>query len=313
MRLSVHSGRLRALFLSGCAIAVLSAAPAAHASTVSEANGTLNVAASPGEANNLTIAPWGFGVAVTDKGTKNGAPVGLTVGIGCWRLSTNSATCGRPMKGVSVNLGDGDDVVDLRDGLTDSLVCGAGNDSGSAETADSVAADCEAVTKPSTPVDPPVTTDPPVDTPVTVDPPVVTPPPANSVPPSIPAQTVGISASGVATVRVACPVGSGGCNGVVTITLPGATTARHAKATVAPSPTGLKIGSAKFKLAAGKSKGVPVRLSKRGRQRILRGRKQRRAKITVTTQAADGTANVITQNVTLHAPAKPKKRHKGHK
>jgi hypothetical protein len=316
MRLSVHSGRLRALLVSGCAIAVLAAAPAAHASSVSEANGTLNITAAIGEANNVSIAQWGFGLKITDTGTKSGFPVGLTVGVGCWRLSSNSATCARPTQGASVNLGDGDDVVDLRDGVTDSLVCGPGNDGGNAETDDSVAADCEAVAKPVIPVDPPVTTDPPVDTPVTVDPPVVTPPPANSVPPSIPAQTVGISASGVATVRVACPVGSGGCNGVVTIALPGAATARHAKAAAAPhntALTALTIGSAKFKLAAGKSKSVPVRLSKRGRQRILRGRKRRRAKITVTTHAADGTTLVVTQNVTLRAPAKPKKRHKGHK
>jgi hypothetical protein len=303
MRLSVHSGRLRALVLSGCAIAVLAAAPAAHASTVSETNGTLNVTASPGEANHVTIAAWGFGLKVTDSGTKNGVAVGLTVGMGCWRLSANSATCATPAKGATVNLGDGDDVVDLRDGITDSLVCGPGNDSGNAETADSVAADCEAVTKPSTPVDPPVTaTDPPVDTPVTVDPPVVTTPAANSVPSSIPAQTVGISASGVARVRVACPVGSGGCEGVVTITLPGAAIARHAKATIARKAAALTIGSAKFKLAAGKSKSVPVRLSKRGRQRILRGRKRRRAKITVTTHAADGTTKVTTRNVMLRGP-----------
>jgi hypothetical protein len=315
MRLSVHSGRLRTLFASGCAIAVLAAAPAAHASTVSETNGTLSVTAAPGEANNVTIAPWGFGVKVTDSGTKQGVAVSLTVGTGCWRLSTSSATCATPTKGATVNLGDGDDVVDLRDGITDSLVCGPGNDSGSAETDDAVGHDCEAVTKPVTPVDPPVTVDPPPDTtPVTVDPPVVTTPPANSVPPSIPAQTVGISASGVARVLVACPVDSGGCNGVVTITLPGAATARHAKVTVAPGNTALKIGSAKFKLAAGKSKSVPVRLSKRGRQRILRGRKRRRAKIAVTTHAADGTTTVTTQDVTLSAPAKKhKKRHKAHK
>jgi hypothetical protein len=112
---------------------------------------------------------------------------------------------------------------------------------------------------------------------------------------------------------VACPIGSGGCNGVVTITLPPAVTALHAKVTAARKATGLTIGSAKFKLAAGKTKGVPVRLSKRGRQRILRGRKKQRAKITVTTKAADGTTNVTTQNVTLRAPAKSKKRHKGHK
>src|SRR5690348_10542536 len=101
MRLSVHSGRLRALFVTGGVAAILAAAPAADASTVSEANGTLTVAAAPGEANNVVIAQWGFGLKVTDTGTKNGAAVGLTVGVGCWRLSSNSATCAWPTKGSS--------------------------------------------------------------------------------------------------------------------------------------------------------------------------------------------------------------------
>jgi hypothetical protein len=317
MRLTVHSGRLRALFASGCVLAVLAVAPAAHASTVSEANGTLSVVTAPGEANNVTIVEWGMALKVTDSGTKRGVPIALTVGMGCFRLSSNSATCARPSKGVSVNLGDGDDVADLRDGVTDSLVCGPGNDSGNAETDDSVAPDCEAVTKPVivTPVDPPpVTVDPPAD-PV-VDPPVVvTTPPVNSVPPTIPPQTVGISSSGVATVVVACPADSGGCKGVVTIALPGAAAARHAKVAAAGKAAALKIGSTNFKVAAGKSKKVPVRLSKRGRQRILRGR-TRRARISVTTQAADGTTTVTTQDVTLHPKkakkAKARKRRKAH-
>ena len=311
MRNSVHPSPLRALLAAGAVVVALAVAPAAHAATVSEASGKLNFVAATGEANHVTIAPWGLTLKVTETGTKSGTPIALTVGSGCWRLSSSSAMCGwaQPV----VNLGDGDDVVDLRDGLTDSLTCGAGNDSGDAETADTVAADCEAVTKPTAPVDPGTVdppTDPVVDPPV-VDPPVVDPPladpPANAVPPTIPPQTVGISASGVARVLVACPADSGGCKGVVTIALPAYSSLPHAKVVAARKSAAVKIGSARFKAAAGTSKTVPVRLSKRGRQRILRHR-SRRARITVTTRSATGTTVVTSQDVTLRPRGKAKSR-----
>jgi hypothetical protein len=310
MRLSVHQSRLRALLAAGAALVVMAVAPAAHAATVSEAGGKLNYTATTGEANHVSILPWGLMLKVTETGTRNGSPIALSVGSGCWRLSTSSASCARAAAVVS--LGDGNDVVDLRNGLTDSLTCGAGNDGGDAETADAVAADCEAVTKPALPVDPPVVVDPPIDPvvdPPVVDPPVVDDPPAgNSVPPSIPPQTVGVSASGVAQVLVACPVDSGGCKGVVKITLPASSNRRHAKVVAARKSAPLTIGSARFKAAAGTSKRVAVRLSKRGRQRILRGRKRRRARITVTTQSATGTTFVTSQDVTLRPPTKAKRR-----
>jgi hypothetical protein len=324
MRVSVNPGRLRALLAAGSLLAVLACATAAQAASVSEANGKLSYVAATGEANHLTIAAWGLGLKVTETGTKNGFPIALTVGYGCWRLSSSSASC--PRTGAVVNLGDGDDVADLTDGVTDSLTCGAGSDSGNAETADSVAADCEAVSKPAAPVDPGTPLDPgttvdpgtPVDPPIDpgVDPPVIDPaviPPANAVPPTLPPQTVGISASGVATVLVVCPADSGGCRGIVAITIPASASRRLAKLTAARKAAALKVGSTRFKVAAGKSKGVPVRLSKRGRQRILRGR-TRRARISVTTRAADGTTTVTTQDVTLRPRAKSKKKkHKAHK
>jgi hypothetical protein len=314
MRHSVHLSRLRALLAAGAALVVLAIAPPANAATVSEASGKLNYAAAAGEANHVTIVPWGLMLKVTETGTRNGFPIALTVGSGCWKLSAGSASCARAAAVVS--LGDKDDVIDLRNGSADSLTCGTGNDSGAADADDAAAADCEAVTKPTPPVDPGTIVDPPIDPPVVdppavVDPPVVDPavvaPPANSVPPTIPAQTVGISASGVATVLVACPADSGGCRGVVTITLPASSSPRHAKLAAAKKSASVKIGSARFKAAAGATKKVPVRLSKRGRQRILRGR-SRRARITVATRSAAGTTVVTTQDVTLRPPGKSKRR-----
>jgi hypothetical protein len=304
MRHSVHPGRLCALLAAGAVTAVLAVAPAADAATVSVASGKLHYTAATGEANHVAIVPWGLSLKVTETGKKSGTAIALTTGVGCWRLSTNSAAC--TYLPAVVNLGDGDDVVDLRNGVADSLTCGAGSDSGDAEAADALAADCESVTKPA-PTDPVI--DPPVVDPPIVDPPVIDPvktAPTNSVPPTIPAQTVGISASGVATVLVACPADSGGCSGVVTISLPATPSRRHAKVSAARKAAAIKLGSARFKAAAGKTKSVPVRLSKRGRQRILRHR-SRRARITVTTRSAAGTTMVTSQDVMLR-PSKAKKR-----
>jgi hypothetical protein len=107
---------------------------------------------------------------------------------------------------------------------------------------------------------------------------------------------------------VVCPPDSGGCSGVVAIGLPGAADRRHAKVSAARGATTLSIGRARFKAAAGSSKSVPVRLTKRGRQRILRGRRTR-ARITVTTRSAAGTTTVISQDVTI----RPRPRGKGRK
>jgi hypothetical protein len=319
MRLSVHPGRLRALLAAGAAFAVLGVAPAAaRAASVSEAGGTLSYVAAAGEANHVTIAPWGLSLKVTETGMKLGAPIVLSSGTGCWRLSSSSAACAGTAILVNASLGDGDDFIDARDGKVDTIACGAGNDSGNADTVDTVAADCESVLKPADPDPDLPLTDPEVEPPEdpTVTMPVVDPgsladpvtsPASNAVPPTIPPQTVGVSASGIATVLVVCPPASGGCKGVVTIELPGAADRGHAKVVSAgrgkPATT---IGRAKFKAAAGSSMSVPVRLSKRGRQRILRGRRTR-ARITVTTRSAAGTTSVTTQDVTLR-PRSSKRR-----
>jgi hypothetical protein len=348
----------------------------ASASSVSEVSGSLSYAAASGEANVVTIAPWGLALKVTDAGTKAGKPVALTIGAGCWKLSSNSAACAIPTNGIQFDAGDGDDSLDAsaltktnvnalggagddvlkagggadvlnggagsdtlsggagddnfqaREGEDDALACGAGNDAGSADSADTIAADCESVLTPAPAVDPGAGADPGTSDPVTpVDPgdpadPAGTDDPgtgtddppgqgpkhhgsgaANAVPPTIPPQTVGVSASGVATVRIVCPADSGGCSGTVVIEIPQATSGKvplggHAKTTGPARRAPLRLGKAKFNAKAGTSPVVPVRLSKRGRQRILRGHRSR-ARITVTTRSAAGASVVTTQEVTI--------------
>src|SRR5256885_14817092 len=107
MRFSVHRRRLRALLAAGAVLTVLAVAPgAAHAASVSEASSKLSYVAAPGEANHVTIAPWGFALKVTETGTANGAPIALTVGPGCWKLSSSSASCGLAISSIDFEGGD---------------------------------------------------------------------------------------------------------------------------------------------------------------------------------------------------------------
>jgi hypothetical protein len=221
--------------------------------------------------------------------------------------------------------GDGNDTFDARDAAADTLVCGRGVENGDADALDTIPGDCEAVVRQAAPTPAPQdpatsVTDPIADPaapapdlgiPDTGTPGTAVTPAANSIPASIPAQTVGVSASGVARVRVLCPPVSGGCRGTVTLELPAAATGKgsgNAKvASTGARRATVRIGRATFKAAAGSAAVVPVRLSKRGRQRIVRGRRSR-ARIVVTTRKADGTTSVDTQDVTIRPKRRPAKR-----
>jgi hypothetical protein len=340
MRVSVHPSRPRTLLAACLAAAALGLLPAtARGASVAVIEGKVAYAAEPGEANRVTVAPWGSGLRLTDAGTKGADPVALTPGTGCWKLSASSALCTVHVPGLSASLGDGndtfggklavlgtevsggsgddtlatgsgadtldggpgtdvldggagDDTFAARDDEADALTCGDGADGGAADLADSVAGDCEAVLPPQAAPDPgpdPI-----------ADPGTPPSPMPNSQPPRIPAQTVSVSASGVALVRIVCPADSGGCRGTVALELAPATKARHAKVVAAGAAAGkaTRLGQTKFTAKAGTSPVIRVRLSKRGRQRILRGIR-RRARIVVTTKSADGKSVVATQEVTL--------------
>jgi hypothetical protein len=345
----------------------------AGAAAVSESSGALVYTTARDEANKVTVAPWGLALKVTETGTTatRTKAINLTAGTGCWQVSSSTAACSAAVTRLTADLGDGDDSfdaglatqaatvrggagndvlkgglgadsldggagndsIDARDAAVDAIACGDGNDTGSADALDTIAADCEAVLRPATntiaptidptvapvtdpgaPSDPTVRTTDPGQTPSpSTDPRPSTSPAANSVPATIPPQTVGVSASGIASVQVVCPADSGGCSGIVTLELPPAAPVKrnnsHAKLTAARARgrrARLKIGRAKFTAAAGTAPVVLVRLSKRGRQRILRGRRGR-CRITVTTRKADGTTSIATQEATIRPrPAKHK-------
>jgi hypothetical protein len=226
--------------------------------------------------------------------------------------------------------GAGNDTFQARDGAADTLTCGAGSDAGIADAADTLAGDCESVLLPAPPVDPgttnpdtinpgttnPGTTDPGTTNPGAIDPGTTVPtsPAPNAVPASVPAQTVGLSASGVASVKIVCPAGSGGCSGTVVIDIPqAASTKKRSRAPKLAAKAQqhhvalLRVGNAKFSVTAGSSPAIPVRLSKRGRQRILRAHRSK-ARITVTSRSAAGRTVVTTQEVTIKPRPSPARR-----
>jgi hemolysin type calcium-binding protein len=383
MRVSAHLNRPHTLLVACFATAALWLLPAtAQAASVAVSGGKLTYTAAPGEANRVTVAPWGLSLRITDTGSGGAGALTLTSGIGCWRLSAISAACSGNVSGLSASLGDGDDTFDgklarvdtgvsggsgddtlstgygadtieggagadalsgragndtftARDGEADTLICGDGEDGGEADLADGVAGDCEAVLPPQVAPGPGAQPDPGTDP--NPDPgngpgPGTDPDPdpgkdpgtdpgtdpgsdpsgkPNAVPPTIPAQTVLVSASGVALVRIVCPADSGGCRGTVALVLPPATNARRGKIAAAGVPRGnsLALGKTRFKAKAGTSPLVRVRLSKRGRQRILRGRRSR-ARIVVTTRSADGKSVVSTQDVPISLRRQPRARHR---
>jgi hypothetical protein len=105
----------------------------AQAATVSVDGSNMRVEAAPGEHNRLAVGAS----TVTD----TGAP--LTGGSGCTMTATG-ASC-LPTTGAFVDAGDGDDTVDVRNGIGDSVWCGRGTDSVLAEVGDFLDLGCEHV------------------------------------------------------------------------------------------------------------------------------------------------------------------------
>ena len=112
-------------------LAVLSAPT--QAATVSVESSTLDVRAAPGEQNQLTIGAS----TVTDLT----AP--LIAGVGCAATPTGVACV--PTTGAFVDAGDGDDTLNVRNATSDSVWCGRGHDTVTAEVGDFLDLGCERV------------------------------------------------------------------------------------------------------------------------------------------------------------------------
>ncbi|MEA2444047.1 MAG: hypothetical protein QOJ12_1339 [Thermoleophilales bacterium] len=231
------------------------------------------------------------------------------------------------------DLGAGDDSITARDGNAESLNCGAGADRGSADANDTLAADCESdVARPNVvapPADAPAVDAPAVDPatddpaapdagpgdPVDDDPAVEDPATAQAdapvtieVPPLLQA-----TANGDIQIGVGCTAPSGACVGSIAIIEQGGvvksvarvTTARRGRraAIVKGDRKAVVLGRARFSVAAGQTETVTVRLTRAGRQRIIKKKKRRtRAKLVVTVVAPDGTRSTSVKVVTIAIP-----------
>jgi hypothetical protein len=165
--------------------------------------------------------------------------------------------------------GDGADTIDALDGYVDTVACGTGDDTVTADSYDVVAADCEHVTRA---VKPPSTTI------VVTKPPVPPPGPVLGLPKKLKA-----SAKGRVTVPISCPK---------------ATKTGCLFGTVTVSAGSKRVGRGTFAVKPGKTAKVRVTLSKTARTTLKRKHKLA-VKLAATALNGDGRSRTTTATVTI--------------
>jgi hypothetical protein len=266
-------------------LVALVAAPAASASTTKLDHRTLSYTAAPGEANDVQLSAVGGYYVLEDAGA---ASLDVT-GRGCGAVAGRVFCEQRKVETIAIDLGDGDDSLALEGDIAAQVTCATASDCGADQTA---------------PVDP--------------EPVAETPPPAPPAPPSSPivpesvvaggppvtisSAPVAIDAHGRVPVAVSCPeLAASGCAGRVTVAMPTANARRTAK-TAATAPV---LGrSHRFKLSAGQTKVVPVKLDRRAARIIKRrGGGRRRVKLAVTVEVTTATGTqAATSTITVKLP-----------
>src|SRR4051794_41595940 len=86
-----HPRRLCTVLVAGALGMALPAA--AEAATVGYAKGTITYTAVKGEANHVSVEPFGYALEVIETGTKGTSPLALSTSGGCYPLSSTSALC----------------------------------------------------------------------------------------------------------------------------------------------------------------------------------------------------------------------------
>ena len=178
----------------------------------------------------------------------------------------------------SIDGGDGSDTLRARDGFSDHVSCGAGTDSVDADAVDVLASDCEV----------------PAAAPGTGA--------VGGALDLLPA-VVRLSHRGTVSLPLSCPAGFGGtCTGTITLTI-------ASRAGASSSTTRKKkriVARKKFKVAAGKTKVLKVRISRNGRRRVLL-EKRLKCKASAVTRGADGRSKTAAKKITVKAPKRRSK------
>jgi RTX calcium-binding nonapeptide repeat (4 copies) len=171
----------------------------------------------------------------------------------------------------SIDGGDGADLLRTRDGFGDRLTCGAGTDSVDADAIDVLGGDCEVPT--AAPTTPQTTLD-------------------------LLPSSVRLSRKGTVSLPLTCPASFGGtCRGTITITVAGRATA---SASGGRRKKGV-LARKRFKVKAGQTKVLDVKISRNGRRRVLLN-KRLKCKASAVTRGASGRNENARKNITLKAP-----------
>lgn len=192
--------------------------------------------------------------------------------------------------------GPGNDTIRARNGVTDNVSCGDGNDSVVADPADTTTSDCEVVDRGTQSSTDPGGTDTGTNDGTNTLPAFTPPLPAISATPVTVVQNQ-------VPIKVACPqTVSGACSGTIALSLLGSSKslgkvseARRVKRSIS-SPK-------RFRIKPGQKSVVRVALSRRGARkfrRAARGRKSLKVLVTVTTNSDVG-AQKTTRTITVRA------------
>jgi hypothetical protein len=191
------------------------------------------------------------------------------------------------------------DTINARNGVAELVTCGGAVDAVNADESDTVAGDCENVTRGQ----PVVSPDPPPADPLAGA--ITAPAPA---PVAVSQTPVAVDRQGRVPVGLWCPANTpGGCEGVVTLSYPaGAAKAGHVMA--ARRERRVVGRSRRFRIAAGHKAAVPVKLSRRG-VRIFKRRKhghKRRTRLAVTVSLrTEAGVRTVRSTITVKARRRP--------
>ena len=184
-----------------------------------------------------------------------------------------------------------------RDGADDQMSCGSEADTVAADPGDDADADCEDVdTGPTASVPPAATTK--AKAKATATPKIK----AKASKVKISTKPITLGPDGSAPVLIACPKSQvGGCAGTVKIDIAAAAGPKGKAKSSRRSRRRTVLGRKKFKVAAGKKKTIRVRMSRRGRRRVLRKRRIR-CRVSVVNKGQNGKTVTTKLHVSLNAP-----------
>jgi hypothetical protein len=212
-----------------------------------------------------------------------------------------SASPGLALTQLTVDAGDGDDQVDIRDNAAEIASGGSGTDSVTADSADLDVLDgFESVDRPPVIAPPPVSDPPPAvqPPPAVAPPPAAEPPPAFLAPPNVALprpvtirSTSATARNGRVSIKVSCPASSpGNCVGTLVLR-----TAKQVR--VGRHKLALTLGRTSYNVRRGAIATLKVRLSKESKR--LADRRGRLEVLARTSTAVSGAAAQSSRRLTL--------------